>query len=213
MLKINALPRWLCALSILMLGLLGGISSANAISVTYALIDLRFTGPAQNGYPMPVDIFQPGVSGHFEWNYVDGNFAGGSGVLLDLTLPITSLPLADATTAVELSGLTGTYPPDLHGITYDFVMTFSHAISAPGMSTSIDPRSSTFDFTGSHFGSGSDVEWMGNISGTVSPVPELNSASMVLVGLGLGLAWCLSGRARRVVARGLIAGAEHQLTT
>ena len=196
MLKGNSVPTWLCAMSIFMLSHFVGISNAYALSATYELRDLRFTGPSgQNGYPVPVDIFQPGVSGHFVWNYVDGSFSGGSGILLDLTLPITSLPLADATTTVELSGLTGTYPPNLHGITYDFVMKFSPAISAPDLSTKIDAGSSTFDFTGSYMGSNSDSEWTGHISGNVSPVPETDSASMLL--LGLGLASCAAACDRR----------------
>jgi len=186
--------------------------SAQALDQTYEISDLRFHGPAdQNGWPIPVDVFEPGVVGHFLWTYTVGDFQNGKGTLLDLVLPITPLPLSEATTSVDLGQLSGTIPPDLHDMTYDFSIVFQSALTKPGQSTVVDPAS-TFDFTGSYMGSSPLSEWRGNIiAGTIaplsSPVPEPSGTLLSAIGAAATL-WGI--RRRQPGARALLASGQER---
>ena len=179
--------RWLthCRVTIVAVGLICGASAVKAVDVTYELRDLHFVGPAgQNGLPLAVDVLEPGVVGHFVWSFQPGDFSNGSGKLLDITLPIASLPLSALTTTVDAAGLTGAYAGNAQNTTLDFTIRFMLPLSAAGGASAIDPAASSFDFTGSYQGSSPFVEWTGNIvGGTVSPVSEPATPWLMIAGL------------------------------
>jgi hypothetical protein len=152
------------------LGFIVGNEGAYAapLSTTFVLEDLNFQFPAdQNGWPVSFDIPEPGVDGQFTWTYNSGDFANGTGKLIDLDLPITSFPLSEALLTVDLTGITGTNPGNFHNLTYDFALNFSPALSGP---TSTANVTGNVDFTGTYLYFGG--EWVGTVtSGTVHPVP------------------------------------------
>lgn len=186
---------------------------ARADAVTFAISDLVFAGPSgQNGLPAPISVSEPGINGHLKWTYTPGDFSNGTGTLLDLTLPITYYLLSDATISIGNTGITGTNPGNFHNLTYDWAIVFSQALTGPNQSTSVNPASSTFDFTGIY--GTFNGEWIGSIiGGTISPltggtvppvaggtvppvaggtvpsitasVPEPSTYAMLLAGLGL----------------------------
>ena len=79
---------------------------AHADSVTFALSNLTFRTATLNGNPQVLNISDPaGVDGHMVWTYPTGNFSGGSGVLTDIILPITTYPLSSAQTTASLGDL------------------------------------------------------------------------------------------------------------
>jgi hypothetical protein len=167
--------------------------ASHAASVVFTLSDLHFSGPAgQNGWPLAVDVVEPGAVGHFRWTYADGNFQNGAATLLDISLPITSLTLSDVSTTTDLTGITGTYPGNVHNLTYDFKIVFANALSSPGDTASVDASASTFDFTGSYAGGSPLSEWTGNIVGgtisaSVPAVPEPSTALLTAAGAALAL--------------------------
>ena len=166
------------------------VPSARAASITYVLKDLRFDVPGgENGIVNPISILEPGVDGHFVWTYPAGDFQGGVGTLLDLTLPFTTFPLSSAITSVDLTGITGAQPGNTHNLTYDFTIRFLPALSGPAQTVGINPTASNFDFTGNWFyapGLSFSGEWIGNItSGTVSPVPEPSTAWLLGIAMSL----------------------------
>ena len=182
---------WRLAPRTLAFALLSTASLAQAGSVVFTLSDLHLQGPSgQNGWPLAVDVTVPGAAGHFRWTYVDGDFQNGTATLLDLALPITSLPLSLATTTASLTAVTGTYAGNAQNLSYDFSIVFTHALGSATDSTSIDAGASTFDFTGAYAGGSPFSEWTGSIvGGTVGPsaavvpgVPEPSTALLTLAG-------------------------------
>jgi hypothetical protein len=152
----------------------GAPSSAHAATATFVIKDLVLSCPGgQNGIVNPFTQSQPGVCGHILWTYTPGDFANGSGKVLDLSMPITTFPSSSAIFTVDNTGITGSQPGNVHDITYDFTMNFSPALSSPTSVASIAP-SSAFDFTGSYFyapGLYFSGEWLGTFSGG-SIVPQ-----------------------------------------
>jgi hypothetical protein len=151
-----------------------GFQTAAADSVTFVLRDLVFAcTPGSNNLPNQVTVSEPGIDGHLKWTYPAGDFQSGTGTLLDLTLPFTTFPLSSAIITVDNAGITGAQPGNTHDLTYDFQISFSQALSSPSQSTTVNPSSSTFDFTGNWFyapGLYFSGEWLGNITaGTISP--------------------------------------------
>lgn len=147
---------------------------ARADSVVFVLKDLVLDGPAgQNGVTAPLHVAAPGDDGHLIWTYPAGNFAAGSATVQDLLLPIHDFPIAEATLAADETGIAGSQPGNTHDTTFDFTITFAHALTGPTSLTSIDAAASPFDFTGydvlapgvSFYG-----EWLGHISGSVVPL-------------------------------------------
>ncbi|CAN5818548.1 hypothetical protein BH11PSE8_BH11PSE8_40020 [soil metagenome] len=196
--KFAVKPDSNCRTLLVLGGLLLACSSAQAIAMTYELRDLHFVGPSgQNGLPLAVDILEPGVVGHFVWSYQPGDFSNGTGKLLDITLPIASLPPSAWTSNVDATGLTGTYAGNAQNTTFDFTIRFSPALSAAGGASAIDPAASSFAFTGSYQGSSPFVEWTGNIvGGSVSPIPEPARPWLMIAGLLLvAQTCCRNGRA------------------
>jgi hypothetical protein len=151
------------------------LSEAQADTATFLISELTFSGSSsQNGLPAPLSVSEPGIDGHFVWTYMPGDFQNGVGQLTDLNLPITSIALADATITLDNTGITGTIPGNFHNLTYDWVINFTHALTAPNQSTTINSASSTFDFTGNYNYSNCSGcyfpgEWLGNISGNIIP--------------------------------------------
>lgn len=194
----KSLPRFLalCALASI-------AGSASAASETYEISDLRFIGPSnQNGYPLPVDVLESGVVGHFRWSYTAGDFQNGTGSLLDLVLPITPLPLSLALTSATLAGLSGTAPANLHDVTYDFSIVFKPSLNGLGQTTHVGPGSS-FDFTGNYGALSFPGEWVGQITaGTIAPVraavPEPGSLQLLTFG---GAVLGCAARRRRTATR------------
>lgn len=194
--------KLICSFSVAFILVVG---EARADAVTFAISDLVFSGPTgQNGWPAPISASKPGIDGHFKWTYTPGDFSNGTGTLLDLTLPISYYPLADATISIGSTGIIGTNPGNFHNLTYDWAIVFSQALTGPNQSTSVNPASSTFDFTGIY--GTFNGEWIGSITGgTISPltggtvppfaggtvpsitasVPEPSTYAMLLAGLGL----------------------------
>jgi hypothetical protein len=168
-------------------GLFLAAPPAQALEVTYEVRDLHFEGPAgQNSQPLPLDLLCAGICGHFTWTYAANDFAGGSGQLIDLKLPITSLPLAMVTTSVGLAGLSGTHPGDSQTPNYDWSIVFAQTLQGPGQSTTVNPSSSSFSLSGIYQGSSYYSEWTGHITGgTIAPaaVPESSASAMLLLGL------------------------------
>jgi hypothetical protein len=153
-------------------------------STTFILQDLVFTGAAgQNNWTPPLYISEPGIDGHLLWTYTPGDFANGTGVLEDLTLPITYFPFASAVLTVDATGITGTQTVNTQNLTYDFQINFTPSLTSPTQGASINPATSTFNFTGYYTPAPSVIlngEWLGNISGgTIVPASWVLSVDPV----------------------------------
>lgn len=165
--------------------------AAQADTAYFALSELNFFGTAaQNNWPTDVSVSEPGVDGHFVWNYTAGDFQNGTGQLTDLQLPFTAVALADAIITIDNTGITGTVPGNFHNLTYDWIISFANPLTAPNQSATINNTSSTFDFTGTY--QTFNGEWLGNISGNIIPVssvvPTPSSYLLMFTGL-LSLAY------------------------